>query len=145
MKPKREHGWVNNGTALVPHFNFSPPKHWSTEQILSEQRKIIAIIEEPNTKLFESNSYEWLRLIQNMPNTLKKILLSELQHKNKIVSISRNDWPNPGSIVINVSDRFQETNRTAYPYTHWRLLNDPHYYREEISESCNGIEYLLIA
>lgn len=93
----------------------------------------------------ENVNDEWIKLFLSLPSGLVKIILHEISKGNFIVSIGKSGWPNPGNIVVNLQDRFHPTSRELVGAAKWRLLNDPHYCREEISESICQTEHLIIA
>ena len=72
------------------------------------------------------------------------ILLSEMKEGNFIKSVSNTDWPNNGSIVIVLANRFHDENKCT-PGTSWRELNDSHYCNEEISQTYKDVEHILIS
>jgi hypothetical protein len=57
----------------------------------------------------------------------------------------RCDWPDEGSVYVNMEHSFSEASKSYSPETVWCCLDDPHYRSEEISQEENGITYLLCA
>lgn len=134
---KNEKYWKNNGTKENPTYDFTYPTSWNKKEILEENKKNIEKIKNNEKKC------EWAELINRMPKNITSILINEMETGNIIKNISKSNWPNDGSIVIVLRDKFHERNRKIKG-TQWRELNDPHYCKEEIAEVSNRIEYLLI-
>ncbi len=105
---------------------------------MSENKKNVKNIENKYAK-----TEPWIKEINKLPNDLISILENELKHGNLITSISNTNWPNEGSIVVKLKNRFAKESKNVES-TKWRLLNDPHYCNEEISQILENIEFLLI-
>lgn len=86
----------------------------------------------------------WTALARRLPPELRAVLIDELRAGNAILGIGSAAWPVEGSVVVNMRDRFSSSKRTLSPVVRWRELNDPHYCREEFSQTYAGIEHLLI-
>jgi hypothetical protein len=91
-----------------------------------------------------SNLPDWYALAKKLPKSLQKVLVSEIGFGNTVIGIGSSNWPNVGSIVVNIANRFNSVSRTISPDVHWRNLDDPHYCREEISQKDLGVEHLII-
>ena len=141
---KRKFGWINNGTETTPHFDFVESKEWSEQRLEEERRRVFQNIKKLESEELLNNSEGWLILAARLPYDLRMVLVSELQNRNQLVSLSANDWPNPGSIVARLKFTFRKENRDVAPSLPWRKLADPHYCQEEICQKANGTEYLLI-
>ncbi|WP_426072588.1 hypothetical protein [Janthinobacterium sp. DSP2-3-3] len=133
MKNKKY--WKNNGTKENPIYDFIYPISWSEEEILKEN--------EENIEKIKGKKCEWVKQLENMPKNIMSAAISEIKNGNVLKSISNNNWPNNGSIVVSFRDKFHEENKKLNG-VQWRELNDPHYCKEEIAEIFNKTEYLLI-
>ena len=87
----------------------------------------------------------WIALLHLLPSGLKEIIIFEISNGNEITRIGKTSWPSQESIVVNLVNRFHMTSRTLSEHTQWRLLNDAHYCREEVSESTGSTVHLIIA
>ncbi|MDN2698334.1 hypothetical protein O0882_18625 [Janthinobacterium sp. SUN073] len=133
MKNKKH--WKNNGTKENPIYDFTYPTSWEEEEIFKENKK--------NIEKIKNKNIEWAKQLEHMPNNIMTALINEMENGNVLKSISKNNWPNNGSIVVSFRDKFHEENKKLKGIQ-WRELNDPHYCKEEIAEIFNKIEYLLI-
>lgn len=91
-----------------------------------------------------TDEQNWLNLAWRLPAGLRSALIKELAAGNWIASISDTGWPHPGSVVVTMYERFHATRRAPPQGVSWRAVNDPHYWREELSENRGGTEFLLI-
>lgn len=144
MKMKNSSCWRDNSNEHALLYSFSPPSSWTEDRIEAEQSLIARYLQGPESTTVKEESLGWLNLVKSLPPKLLDVLVLELKSGNKIDSISSSDWPNPGSIVVNLKNRFNTANHNFSPETYWRCLDDPHYCREEISQTANGIEHLII-
>lgn len=132
---KDEKYWKNNGTKENPIYDFIYPGSWSEEKVLEKNKK--------NIEKIKNKKCEWTNHLEHMPKNIMAALINEIEQGNILKSISKNNWPNNGSIVVRFRDKFHEKNKKLNGIQ-WRELNDPHYCTEEIAEIFNNIEYLLI-
>jgi hypothetical protein len=139
----KSNAWKENGSDLMPIHDFSPPKSWDAEKIRAEKNIIVSEVASTlrDTKTAHCG---WLKIFSSLPKGMRKIIFHEISLGNSIVSIGKSEWPNPQSIVVNLENRFQEKSRNLVATAKWRLLNDPHYWREEISEVEGESEHLII-
>lgn len=136
MKNKKY--WKNNGTEDSPIYDFIMSEEFTRDRIEDQIRSEI----ENLIKTGVSNE-DWSLIFSRLPCELKEIVLLEIKNGNKITSIQSGNWPSKKSIVVTMLDRFQKESKSI-PKTYWRLVNDPHYYREEISQAAENIENLII-
>ena len=136
---KNKNLWKNNGTNENPTYDFIYPKYWGENKIFEENKKNLDKIKNRNIE----NKYEWIEQLKYIPENLMKIMINEMERGNILKSISNNNWPNNGSIVVSFKDKFHNENKKIKG-TQWREINDPHYCKEEIAEFFNEVEYLLI-
>jgi hypothetical protein len=137
-------GWRKNGVDSMPVYEFLPPKTWRFEKIKIESQKIKNQIESSVSTTGKETNGGWIGLFHELPLCLKRIILYEISNGNNILRIGKTGWPHPQSVVVSLGNRFHTTSRIFCPNVRWRLLDDPHYCREEISEFMNEIEYLII-
>lgn len=135
---KNEKNWKNNGDSKNPIYDFILQKFSEAGTLESENKKIIEQIKNRN-----SENEPWIEEISKLPDDLTSILINELECGNLITSIGNTNWPHEGSVVITLQNRFRKENKNVTG-TKWRALHDPHYYNEEISQSLDNIEFLLI-
>jgi len=77
----------------------------------------------------------WLNLAWRLPAGLRSALIKELADTG---------WPQMGSVVVTMRERFHATRRALPQGVSWREVNVPHYWREELSQSSGATEFLLI-
>lgn len=139
----KDQAWKNIGNGNFLQWDFAPHAHWTRERLALEQRAIIAVLEEPGISA-TGQDLEWLHLARRLPDALRSALIAELRNGNQIAGIGSSGWPNDGSVVVTLEERFSAARRAAPPGVVWRELNDPHYYREDVSQEVDGVAFLLI-
>lgn len=87
---------------------------------------------------------KWHSLILKLPQTLLSALLAELKLKNRVRSIQYADWPQKGSVVINLAEPFKNDFLVNDFGVKYRRLNDPHYWIADVHEIVDGVEHLII-
>lgn len=120
----------------VSLFNFSGRK--------KQQKRVVAAISDPRSFLPVDDERVWFGLLCRMPEELRLVLMMELKVGNKVTSIGCSDWPHAGSVVANVSNRFTVGRKKGRAGVVWRLEDDPHYWREDVSQTVNGVKHLII-
>lgn len=97
-------------------------------------------------KIFEPNNKEkiWYALLRKLPTELSTILLAQLIYGNTINSIQNANWPQNGSIIVCLNSHLTNYASKKFYLAKYRLVNDPHYWYEEVSQIKDGIEYLII-
>lgn len=133
--------WKNNSVGDSQIFECTPLDMWHPSRLAKERSVMIALLERGGGATDERG---WLDLACRLPAGLRSALIKELAAGNWIVSISDTGWPNPGSVVVTMHERFHVTRRAPPQGVSWRSVNDPHYWREEPSENSGSIEFLLI-
>lgn len=136
--------WKDNSDGDILQFDFLPPLHWTLERIAAEQAHIAALLE----GLDEVDGLPvlgWLRLAQRLPPALRCALVAELRAGNRLAGIGSSGWPGKGSVVVNMHERFSAAREETPPGVVWRELKDPHYWREELSQDVDGLQFLVIA
>jgi hypothetical protein len=142
---KKSTAWKDNSEGKVIQYDFVPPENWSDDRINEEQYRIIEMLSNIDNIVANNLQTGWLGLAIKIPLDLRGALIAELQSGNRLLGIGSSGWPNEGSVVINISQRFLDKDNALSPDVHWRRLDDPHYCKEELSQIVDGIEYLIIA
>lgn len=133
----------NNSSKFSRHYDFilSPGERESF--LGSVNREIIAQLTEGGSAIFGEE--EPLEILKSIPFELREVLLLELRDfGNYLVSISKGDWPTENSVVVCLGHNFSEASKVNSDKISWRLLDDPHYCEEEVSQISNGTEFLII-
>lgn len=87
---------------------------------------------------------KWLSIVRLVPANLRAALLLELRSGNRVDDISYSNWPQDGSVVIRLSQRFKNDwadNKYGVEYC---FMNDPHYWKADINETVGGVQHLII-
>lgn len=137
--------WKKNGTDAMPTYEFSPSRRWPAEKIESFLEITKNMIEDSISGSGAPKSKEWILIFNELPFCLKNIVLFEVSNGNNILSVGKTGWPNSQSVVIKMKNRFNTESKKFCQAAAWRLLDDPHYCREEISKVMGDTEYLIIA
>lgn len=136
--------WIDNCNGDLLQYDFHPPGHWTQEQLAAQQISFAGLLErgEPDANGAVPG---WLGLARRLPMALRMVLAAELRAGNQLTGIGSAGWPNEGSIVVHLRDRFSTARRALPPGVTWRVLDDPHYAREEMSQKTGADEFLLIS
>ena len=134
--------WRDNSEGGDLQYDFSPPDNWSDNKTSEECRKILDLLIDPNE--LTDKAPDWLRLAKKLPQALFQALIIEMKHGNQLIGIGRGNWPTPGSIIVSIRNAFCEESKNDSPETHWRNINDLHYCREEMSQTYQKVEYLIL-
>ena len=134
--------WKDQGHGELLQYDFIAPGDWSRERVAAEQAAIAAALAEPDR---DGAAPAWLTLTRRLPGSLLAALIAELRSGNQLVGITSQGWPNDGSIVVTMRDRFSAARQVPSAGVTWRELNDPHYAREELSQKVDAVEFLIIA
>ncbi len=133
--------WKDNSAGDLQQYDFSRPNHWTSERVAAEQAEIAALLERADS---DAGASGWLQLARRLPGALRAALIAELRAGNQLAGIGSTGWPNDGSIVVNMRDRFSAARHAPPPGVVWRELNDPHYAREELSQKVDSVEFLIL-
>lgn len=136
----KEEVWKRMKKQNTLQYDFCPPKEWDTSRLLQENNKVADIL----NSLMYSDDIEWAEIAKKLPNELIEILIAEINSGNQILEISTGSWPNTGSVVVRLRNRFSKVSRNYSPKSLWRKLDDPHYCLEEIAQVDNSVEHLII-
>jgi hypothetical protein len=122
---------------MFNHYFGYPNKH-SENHITKENKNII--------KMLNSNEEvpQWINVLRELPKELLEALIVELKMKNFIIDIGKSNYPDEGSIVVTLKNKFCEVAKKYSPKVVYHNPNDPHYWREELSQNHEGICHLLI-
>ena len=140
---KKDLAWKDNSNGDLLQYDFSPPSEWTRERVAAEQAEIAKVLEGSDADS-ASSAPAWLRLAIRLPDALRAALVTELRAGNQLAGIGSTGWPNEGSIVVNLRERFSAVRQAPPPGVVWRELNDPHYCREELSQKVDSVEFLII-
>ena len=125
------------------HNDCYPPVDWTDQQIAEKHAAIIALIEGANDRATPISP--WLGLVRQLPDGLRKALLDELKAGNGLCQVNLADWPNEGSIVVNMRNRFSVARHAPPPGVRWDDINDIHFWMEQLSQKVDFVEHLIIA
>lgn len=139
----RNAAWIDNSDGDLLQFDFHPPTHWTRAQVVSEQMACVARLQDPDPEP-DTALPGWLALARRLPEALRVALVAELRAGNQLTGIGSTGWPNDGSIVVNLRERFSTARQALPPGVAWREPDDPHYAREEMSQKDGAVEFLLI-
>jgi hypothetical protein len=67
--------------------------------------KLVQVLSAAGNSANDSNLPGWYSLAKKLPQGLQKVLISEIGFGNTVVGIGSSNWPNVGSIVVNVASR----------------------------------------
>ena len=83
-------------------------------------------------------------LINSLPKELLEILRMEIISGNIVTTISGTAWPHLDSIVVNFKYRFKTAQKIKIQNVEFIILNDINYWREQIKQTVQETDYLLI-
>ena len=106
------------------------------------QQRIIEFIKNSDTFFPKASEIRWLILLKKLPKKIKNCLLNEISLGNSLIALHSSDWPDEGSVVALLSNRF--STKEFDKDLHFRELNDPHYCKEEISYIEDNVTHLMI-
>lgn len=138
---ENEGAWQSEGSGSIVQYDFIPPPSWTSARIAAQQMGIADTLE---ARDLQAPWPGWCDLLRRLPAALKASLVAELRAGNQIIGIGSTGWPNQGSIVVNLRERFYTVAHTRPAGVVWRELNDPHYAREELSERVGSAEFLIL-
>lgn len=136
----KDPAWQNNSNSDLLQYDFTPPAEWPPERVAAAQAQIAERLARTDGAA-DSAAPGWLRL----PDGLRAALIAELRAGNQLTGIGSAGWPNEGSIVVTLGERFSAARQAPPEGVAWRELNDPHYCREELSQKVAAVEFLIIA
>ena len=82
--------------------------------------------------------------MERLPKGIKCALLMELKAGNKITSFQYSNWPQNGSILVSLEMPFKVNFIANDIGLKLRILNDAHYWNQDICQTVEGVDYLLI-
>lgn len=138
-----DQAWKDNSGGDLRQYDFSPPDNWSPERVAREQAAILDRLAALDAAAGPAEE-GWLDLARALPQALRAALVLELRAGNQLRAIGSTHWPQQGSIVVNVQDRFRAAQDLLPSELRWRRLDDPHYCREELSQLLDTVEHLII-
>lgn len=137
----KDSGWIDNSEDALLQYDFFAPRHWTRERAVAEQAAIAESIAAPAA---EAGAPGWLQLTRRLPAPLRAALVAELRAGNALTGIGSTGWPDVGSIVVNLRDRFTVAREAPPPGVVWRAGSDPHYAREELIQQAGAVTHLVI-
>lgn len=93
--------------------------------------------------VLKKNEQEWHKIINRLPSGLRAALLAELKLGNCVTSLDM-DWPQTGSIVITLGSSFKFKFAKSKLGVKYSKTNDSHYWRRDVSQTVDGVDYLMI-
>lgn len=112
------------------------------DKYIQVQQRIIELIKNSDCFFPKTNEIGWMILLKKLLEKLKIHLLDEIAFENSLITLNYSDWPEKGSVVALLSNKFRTTEFDKD--LHFRELNDPHYYKEEISYIEDNVTHLII-
>lgn len=88
---------------------------------------------------------DWVLLVLQLPEKLQQVLLDQLDRGNLMTGIGQSGWPTEASIVANMRDRFGGEDQVFPAEVTWTMVNDPHQWREGVSQTVAGQKFMLMA
>jgi len=140
-----EPAWKDNSGGGLLQYDFAPPAAWNAARLGQEHASVLSALEGVSRGDEAVQAPGWLILARGLPAALREVLIAELRAGNALKGIGSSGWPGEGSIVVNVRDRFSVAKNACPPQVRWRAFSDPHYWREELSQTAGAVEYLIIA
>jgi hypothetical protein len=140
---ENDSGWTDNSDGDLLQYDFCPPGHWTRERVAAEQAAVAALIEAQEAASGAA-APRWLQLARRLPAALRAALAAELRAGNVLTGIGSAGWPDDGSIVVNMRDRFSAARRAPPCGVVWREPGDAHYAREELSQRAGAVAFLMI-
>lgn len=92
----------------------------------------------------EKADEKWFSVLGTLPGNLRAALLLELELGNEVRSIECANWPQTGSIFICLKSSFKNKWADNPLGVEYRLINDPHYWYDEISQTAGGVQHLIV-
>lgn len=109
---------------------------------VSTERLVQALAEE-NFHVHKKDE-KWFRLLEKLPRGLRNALLAELNLGNYVTSLQYSNWPQKDSIIVSLGLPFKlDFTDNAFGVKK-RVLNDAHYWNEDIYQTVDGVDYLII-
>ncbi len=140
---ENDSAWKETRSGDLMQCDFARPPDWTSERVAAAQEEFAALIEKSDWDA-RVPAPGWLQLARRLPSALRAALVAELRAGNVLTGIGSSGWPNDGSIVVNMRERFSAARRAPSAGVVWRELNDPHYAREELSQKVDSVEFLII-
>lgn len=110
---------------------------------INKNRLLIALRDMSNF-LPKSNENDWFNMIAKLPESLRFSLLMEMESGNNISLIQDCDWPKKGSIIVSLTSPFKNNYKNWKNGVEFRVINDPHYWQEDIHVNIDNVEHLII-
>ncbi len=138
-------GWIDNSGDGGMQFDYFPQAGWADPGVAATMQQMAGLIADAvDARLDAAGAPGWLQLILKMPDRLRGVLVAELRAGNFLSGVGSIDWPDHGSIVVNMRDRFTVARRAPPEGVMWRASDAPHFAREEVMQRQGAIAHLLI-
>lgn len=112
------------------------------QSCISPDRLKEALVE-PDFKV-EKKEEKWYSLVKKLPCGIRAALLAELNLGNYVNSIQYANWPQEGSILVSLGMPFKQNFASNRFDVKMRTLNDAHYWKADVYQTVNGVDYLII-
>jgi len=109
-----------------------------------DKKRIVEAVMDVDNFIPRKKEEKWLHLIKRIPLELRSLLLSELTSDNSVESIQNSNWPQQGSVVVALNQHLKSDASKISSLLKYRILNDPHYWYDEVSQIQDNIEYMII-
>lgn len=96
-------------------------------------------------RLAPERADDWIGLVLRLPEGLQQVLLDQLDRGNLMTGIGQSGWPTEASIVANMRDRFGGEGLVFPAEVTWTVVDDPRQWREDVSQTVAGHEFMLMA
>lgn len=136
-------GWKKEPGNSGITYRFSPPSNWSAKRIKEE---LLLIVNRVDKLSIDDNAdlAELPCLINKIPDELRAALRSELQAGNRIASVMSIGWPQTGSVVVEVENRFSVARHSKSDKVIWSKVSAPQYWREDLSQKVGETDFLIL-
>lgn len=98
---------------LKMHNNYE--SHINIDRSIEVQQRIIEFLKNSETFFPKSSEIRWLNLLKKLPKKLKICLLNEISFENTLIAMHSSDWPDEGSVVALLSNKFRTKKFDKFP------------------------------
>lgn len=114
-------------------------------QHISHKRLIDALEAGEFFAPLSTDEQSWYKILRLLPKGLQNALHDELTAGNHVTSIQFGDWPQEGSVIVSLADKFKFSyaNGNSHNVT-YHLINDPRYWIAGIEVAENGVHHHII-
>lgn len=112
-------------------------------ELINTDRLILAL-QDVDVFLPAKREMPWFTLIKALPANLRAALLLELEAGSQIRDIDRTNWPHEGSIFVAMKNDFKNDFTSWRAEVRYTFLDDARYWKAELVENVNGVDYFII-